>query len=149
MSQGATVLVVEDDEDDFFFTRRVLQRQTPGRIIHVDNGRAAIDYLRGVGPYSDRQIYPWPDVVLLDLKMDHVGGLEVLAAIRAQPPSPLPRIVVVTGSNEPKDRELVKNSGVASGYVVKPLTTEHLPAIFGEESRLGLSPGEMPSRSGV
>ena len=71
------------------------------------------------------------DVVFLDLKMDLVSGHEVLSAIRENPPTPLPKIFVLTGSNEPKDRELVKNSGVAAGYVVKPLSSEHLASILG------------------
>jgi two-component system response regulator len=131
MSEQATVLVVEDDEDDFFFTRRVLQRHTRGHIFRVDNGRDAISYLLGQAAFADREKFPPPNIVLLDLKMGHTSGLDVLAALRKQPPTPMPRIVVLTGSNEPKDRELVRNSGVAAGYVVKPLTAEHLPAIFG------------------
>ena len=131
MSSTSTVLVVEDDEDDFFLTNRTLRRYTTGRIIHVENGRAAINYLAGHGEFADRATYPLPDVVLLDLKMTQVSGHEVLAAVRANPPDPLPRIFVLTGSNEPKDREMVKNSTVATGYIVKPLSAEHLESIFG------------------
>jgi CheY-like chemotaxis protein len=97
----------------------------------VDNGADAIAYLQGRGAFADRQKYPAAAVALLDLKMGHISGLEVLAALREDPPVPMPRIVVLTGSNEPKDRELVRNSGVAAGYIVKPLNAEHLPAIFG------------------
>lgn len=130
MSSGHTVLVVEDDEDDFFLTERVLRRCVDGRIIHVESGDAAIDYLSGRGVYEDREKYPIPTVVFLDLKMDQVSGHDVLAVVRTAPPDPLPRIYVLTGSNEPKDREMVRNSGVAAGYIVKPLSSEHLAAIF-------------------
>lgn len=135
MSGTHTVLVVEDDEDDFFLTERALRRYTTGRILHLEGGRAAIEYLAGRGMYSDRQQYPLPAVVFLDLKMDQVSGHDVLAALRVDPPNPLPRIYVLTGSNEPKDREMVKNSGVAAGYIVKPLSAEHLAAIFGPPVR--------------
>ena len=135
MSEGPVVLVVEDDEDDFFLTERVLRRYTTGRILHVENGRAAIDCLAGRGVYADRRQWPPPDVVFLDLKMDQVSGHDVLAAVRDHAPGPLPRIYVLTGSNEPRDREMVKSSGVAAGYVVKPLSAEHLSAIFGEPVR--------------
>ena len=131
MKSGHVVLVVEDDEDDFFLTERVLRRFTKGRILHVESGRAAIDYLAGRGVYADREAYPFPDIVFLDLKMDQLNGHDVLAAVRESPPKPLPRIHVLTGSNEPKDRELVKGSGVAAGYIVKPLSAEHLVGIFG------------------
>jgi CheY-like chemotaxis protein len=131
MSNEAPVLVVEDDEDDFFLTERALRRYTRGRIIHLENGRAAIDYLTGRGIYADRQQHPAPAFVFLDLKMDQLGGHDVLAAIRRDPPNPLPQIYVLTGSNEPKDRDMVRNSGIAAGYLVKPLTSEHLTGIFG------------------
>lgn len=138
MSSSPTVLVVEDDDDDFFFTQRALRRHTAGRIIHLPNGRTAIDYFAGNGPYADRVQHPLPSLVFLDLKMDHGSGLDVLAAIKKNPPLPLPEIYVLTGSNEPKDRELVKQSGVAAGYLVKPLSAEHLAAIFGNSS--GVTP---------
>jgi CheY-like chemotaxis protein len=131
MSDEPNVLVVEDDEDDFFFTRRVLQRHAHGHIFRVDNGRDAISYLLGRDAFADREKFPVANIVLLDLKMGNTSGLDVLAALREHPPAPMPRIVVLTGSNEPKDREMVKNSGVAAGYIVKPLNAEHLPAIFG------------------
>jgi CheY-like chemotaxis protein len=131
MSVERTVLVVEDDEDDFFLTERSLRRFTKARIFHVESGRAAIEYMMGHGVFVDRELYPPPDIVFLDLKMDQISGHEVLAAVRENPPDPMPRIFVLTGSNEPRDREAVKNSGVASGYVVKPLSAEHLMSIFG------------------
>lgn len=131
MNVEPPVLVVEDDEDDFFLTERTLRRFTVGRILHVESGRSAIDYLRGQGPYANRAAHPLPGIVFLDLKMDQLNGHDVLAAIREHPPKPLPKIFVLTGSNEPKDRELVKSSGVAAGYIVKPLSTDHLTAIFG------------------
>jgi two-component system, response regulator len=135
MSVDSTVVVVEDDDDDFFLTQRALRRYTNGKIIHLENGRAALDYLAGGGVYADRQAYPPPGIVFLDLKMDHVSGHDVLAAVRQNPPDPLPKIFVLTGSNEPKDREMVKSSGVAAGYIVKPLASEHLQAIFGPAIR--------------
>jgi CheY-like chemotaxis protein len=58
-----------------------------------------------------------------------------LAAVRVNPPEPMPRIFVLTGSNEPKDRDMVKDSGMATGYVVKPLSVEHLTSIFGPPLR--------------
>ena len=130
MSLVRTVVVVDDDEDDFFLTQRALRRHVQGDILHLESGRAAIDYLAGRGRYADRSAVPLPDVMLLDLKMEQGTGHDVLAAVRENPPVPLPRIYVLTGSNEPRDRELVKSSGVAAGYIVKPLSSEHVVKIL-------------------
>ncbi|MEO5958735.1 MAG: response regulator [Opitutaceae bacterium] len=132
MSDAPTVLVVEDDEDDFFLTQRVLRKFAAGPIRHVESGRAAIDYLAGTAPYADRELFPLPHVMFLDLKMGQVTGHEVLQWVRTHLGDRAPRIFVLTGSDEPRDRELVRNSGAAAGYIVKPLSAEHLKAIFGE-----------------
>ena len=125
------VLVVDDDEDDFFLTRRVVAKFVAGPILHVESGRAAIDYLSGRGAFSDRLLFPPPEVVLLDLKMDDCNGHEVLDWVHAHPDALFPRIFVLTGSNEPRDRQRVESSGVAAGYIVKPLAAAHVQAIFG------------------
>lgn len=129
MTDGAW-LVVEDDDDDFFFTHRVLRKATTAPIVRVESGHAAIDYLGGRGGYADRSQYPWPTYMFLDLKMGADSGHDVLAWVQANLRERRPKIFVLTGSNEPRDCELVKSSGVAAGYIVKPLTAEHLRAIL-------------------
>jgi CheY-like chemotaxis protein len=132
MSEPLGVLVVEDDEDDFFFTKRALRKATPAPIFRLESGNATIEYLAGTGPYANREEFPLPSLVFLDLKMDAGSGHDVLTWVQANMPGEKrPRIFVLTGSNEPRDRELVKNSGAAAGYIVKPLTVEHLQLIFG------------------
>lgn len=131
---GATslcILVVEDDDDDFFLTERVLRKITSNPIRHVETGRAAIEYLSGAGAYGDRPTFPYPDVVFLDLKLDQVSGHDVLNWVQTHLTN-RPKVFVLTGSNEPRDRELVKASGAATGYIVKPLTTAHLHSILGD-----------------
>lgn len=130
MNDEVRVLVVEDDEDDFFLTQRALRKFTAGPIFHVESGRAAIDYLAGNGIYADREKFPLPHVMFLDLKMDQGSGHQVLQWVQTQLASHRPRIYVLTGSNEPRDREFVKTSGAATGYIVKPLSPEHLRPIF-------------------
>lgn len=132
MNAIKTVLIVEDDEDDFFFTQRVLRRHTAAAIIHLQSGREAIDYFAGKGEFSDRTKFPLPELAFVDLKMEQGTGHDVLAAVRKNPPAPLPRIFVLTGSNEPRDRDLVKSSGVAAGYFVKPLSNDDVLRIVNE-----------------
>jgi CheY-like chemotaxis protein len=137
-SAKTIVLVAEDDEDDFFFTARMLRKVAQAHVIHVESGRAAIDYLEGNPPYADRNLSPFPDHLLLDLKMEDVDGHEVLAWLREHGANSGLKVFVLTGSGETRDRERVRASGVASGYYVKPLSLEHLGEIFREKA--GLTP---------
>ena len=133
MKDSRRVLVVEDDEDDFFLTQRELRKFVGTPILHVENGHRAIEYLAGLGTYVDRTTFPFPDLMFLDLKMSHGSGLDVLHWVGDHLPGSTLKIFVLTGSNEPRDREFVQNSGAAAGYIVKPLTSAHLGGIFSPE----------------
>jgi len=74
--------------------------------------------------------FPFPDVMLLDLKMDDIDGHAVLGWVRDNPLTRPLRIFALTGSGEMRDRERVKGSGVAEGYFVKPLTAENVAVIL-------------------
>ncbi|MDB6064793.1 MAG: response regulator receiver protein, partial [Pedosphaera sp.] len=79
------VLLVDDSEADRFFLRRALSDNQKLTIVaEVEDGEEAIRYLGGVGGFSDRQKYPFPDLMLLDLKMPRATGYEVLAWLRTQ-----------------------------------------------------------------
>jgi CheY-like chemotaxis protein len=125
-----TILVADDDEDDFFFTTRAFRNAPDANLVHVESGRAAIDYLAGQGRFADRATYPFPDVVLIDLKMVEVDGHAILAWIREHLLDRPPRIFVLTGSGEIRDLERVKAAGVAAGYFVKPLLPQHVASIL-------------------
>jgi two-component system response regulator len=129
-----TILVAEDDEDDFFFTARAFRNSADANLIHVESGRAAIEYLAGRGNFSDRAAFPFPDVMLLDLKMEEVDGHAVLAWMRENLAAQAPRVFVLTGSGEIRDRERVKASGVAAGYFVKPLLPQQVELILDADS---------------
>ncbi len=131
MKDSRRVLVVEDDEDDFFLTQRELRKFVSTPIYHVEDGQQAIEYLAGIGSFVDRAAFPFPDLMFLDLKMNHVTGLDVLHWVGDNLPNTALKIFVLTGSNEPRDREFVRVSGAAAGYIVKPLTSAHLTEIFG------------------
>lgn len=133
MRDSRRVLVVEDDEDDFFLTQRELRKFVVTSILHVEDGQQAIDYLAGMGTYVDRAAFPFPDLMFLDLKMNHVTGLDVLRWVGDHLPQTTLKIFVLTGSNEPRDQEFVRKSGAAAGYIVKPLTSAHLASIFAVE----------------
>src|SRR5215218_776406 len=81
-----TILLAEDNEDDAFFVRRALaQTLLPVKLIHVPDGDHCLQYIKGEHPYDDRNTFPFPALLLLDLKMPRVGGVAVLDWVRSQP----------------------------------------------------------------
>ncbi len=95
-----SILLVEDQENDVFFLERAFkQAQIGNPLFRVRDGEEAIAYLSGTGAFADRTKSPWPDLMLLDLKMPRKDGFEVITWVREQP-GPLRRlpIVVLTSS---------------------------------------------------
>ena len=81
-----TILQVEDDPNDVFFLQHAMKKAGVANPVQVaTDGQQAIDYLRGVGKFADRKKFPLPCLILLDLKLPHVMGLDVLKWIRQQP----------------------------------------------------------------
>jgi CheY-like chemotaxis protein len=122
------LLLVEDNEDDAFLMKRSLKAADVAQPLHVaKDGQQAIDYLAGRGAYADRERYPLPSVVFLDLKLPFKSGHEVLAWIRNQRELAQIVVVVLSSSNQPSDVEEAYRLG-ANSYVVKPAATEQLIA---------------------
>ncbi len=122
MSARPSVLLIEDCEDDVFFFRRAL-RKACGEIdlTHVADGGAAVRFLRETVSSSDRL----PDLVYLDLKMPVLNGFEVLDWIRQQPFAGSLRVIVLSGSDQEKDRQRAVSLG-ALRYQVKPVNSQLL-----------------------
>ncbi|HXU78956.1 MAG TPA: response regulator [Methylomirabilota bacterium] len=125
MSDLAVILLVEDREDDVVIIRRAFSK---GNILNplfvVRNGDDAIAYLSGQEKYSNRQEYPLPDLILLDLKMPGKDGFDVLRWLRKQPGLNTLRVVVLTSSEELKDVNLAYQLG-ANSFLVKPVDFEN------------------------
>ena len=126
MSQGQVILVVEDDANDVLLIQRAFDK---ARILNpvrtVANGDEAVAYLSGEGPFADRETYPFPVLVLLDLKLPRRSGLEVLAWIRSLPGLKRLPIVVLTSSKESIDINRAYDLG-ANSYLVKPVGFDSL-----------------------
>jgi len=94
-------------------------------LLVVEDGQEAVDYLSGAGKFADRDQYPLPAVVFLDLKLPLISGHDVLAWIRRQRELESLVVIVLTSSNEPSDLNRCYALG-ANSYVVKPPTPEQL-----------------------
>ena len=126
------ILLVEDDENDVFFFKRAAKLAGMMNPLHVaQDGRQAIDYLKGTGDYADRTQFPLPSLVLLDLKLPHVMGLDVLKWIRAQPEFQTVIVIVFTSSKLAPDIDTAYRLG-ANSYVVKPSSPEKLVEIVSD-----------------
>lgn len=131
MKGQVPILVVEDDEADELLIRRTLANSGIPHPRHfVESGEEAINYLVGVGPYSNRERFPLPALVLLDLKLRGMDGFEVLKWIRAHPHFKDLRVVVLTGSSHIRDVNKAYQLG-ANSFLVKPLDFENIASLFG------------------
>lgn len=121
MVRKTSVLLVEDNDDDVQLTLRAFQKHKLANDIHVArDGAEALDFLFARGKYEDRGGTDLPQVVLLDLKLPKVDGLEVLRQIRAATRTQTLPVVVLTSSNE--ERDLVESYRLgANSYVRKPV----------------------------
>lgn len=121
MSKGNTILLVEDNPKDVFLVQRALRKAeitTPLQV--VNDGDAAVQYLAGESPYSDRIIHPLPVLMLLDLKLPRRSGAEVLTWIRQHPELRRLPVVVLTSSREHAEVNRIYDLG-ANAYIVKPV----------------------------
>ena len=100
------ILLVEDNEDDVFLMERALKKASIERPMHVaKDGRQAMEYLQAVGQYSDRNAFPLPSLIFLDLKLPFVQGFQVLEWINQQPSLKQIPVVILTSSSEQSDRD--------------------------------------------
>lgn len=121
MDKAVEILLVEDSDEDAELTMRTLQKQKLANQLHrVPDGAAALEFLFQHGAYASRQGAPPPRVILLDLKMPKVNGLEVLRAIKASDATKSIPVVVLTSSKEDRDLKEAYALGVNS-YIVKPV----------------------------
>jgi len=155
MSNSKVILVADDDENDVFFLRRAFAKSgLLHTLIHVSDGQKAIEYLLGEGIYANRNSNPFPDLLLLDLKMPKTDGFDVLATLQSLPQLELP-VVVFSTSALTVDVQAAKKLG-ALDYVMKPADQDEMLKVVlslherwlsgtlpvKKESARGLAPGK-------
>ena len=116
-----SILLVEDNPDDEALTLRAFRKNNvTNEVVVARDGVEALDYLFGTGIYANRDVTLLPQVVILDLKLPKIDGLEVLRRMRAAPQTKLLPVVILTSSKE--ERDLLDGYGLgANSYVRKPV----------------------------
>jgi two-component system response regulator len=126
------ILLVEDNPHDARLTLRALKKHNlTNSVVHVKDGAEALQFLFGTGAYADRKEGPNPRVILLDLKLPKVSGIEVLQQIRADERTCRIPVVMMTSSNE--DRDIIDSYRLGvNSYVVKPIEFEKFVDVVAE-----------------
>lgn len=124
MASDRPILLVEDNPDDEALTLRAFSKnRIPNRVMVARDGVEALDYLFATGPHAGRDAADLPAVVLLDLKLPRIDGLEVLRRVRADVRTALLPVVILTTSKEQQDIFEAYNLG-ANSYIRKPVDFE-------------------------
>ncbi len=124
MYEPTSILLAEDNKMDIELTLDAFREsRLKNKINVVHDGEEALNYLLGTGIYSDREKYPLPGLILLDLKMPKIDGFEVLKRVKSTPVIKRIPIIVLTSSKDEGDRIMSYDSG-ANSYLVKPVTFE-------------------------
>lgn len=129
MTIDKPILYAEDDEDDAFLMERAFKiAGIVNPLQLVPDGKLAIEYLSGSGPYANRKEHPMPCLVLLDLKMPGKSGLDVLKWLRTQSATSTLPVLILTSSNQDNDIQRAYLLG-ANGYLIKPGKPDDLLAM--------------------
>jgi two-component system response regulator len=146
MPSNRLILLVEDNPDDVELTMRALKKnRIATEVVVVRHGVEALDFLFASGAYTGRNVELQPDLVLLDLKLPKVDGLEVLRRLRADGRTRLLPVVVLTLSNEEQDIQEAYRLGVNS-YVRKPVDFDRFNELLQHLGRYWLDFNEAPLR---
>ena len=148
MEMPACILLVEDNRMDIELTLDAFREARLKNTIQVtQNGQEALDYLFGRGKYADRDVYPMPSLVLLDLKLPGVDGFEVLRQIKSTPLLKRLPVIILTSSKEEGDRALSYDTG-ANSYLVKPVSFDGFLGVVREISNYWLTLNVAPPDNG-
>ena len=142
------ILLVEDNPDDEALTVRALEHNSvANKIIVARDGAEAIDYLWGTGAYAGRDLRDMPQVILLDLKLPKIDGLEVLKRVRANERTSILPVVILTSSRE--DQDLIKGYRLgANSYIRKPVDFKQFTESIRQLKLYWLLLNERPPRMG-
>jgi two-component system response regulator len=120
-ARSITILLADDDADDRLLTQDALKEsKVLNRLFCVEDGVALLQYLRREGKYNDKERYPWPSLILLDLNMPRMDGREALQQLKEDPELRSIPVVILTTSKQEED--MIKGYGLgAASFITKPV----------------------------
>ncbi len=141
------VLIVEDNPDDAELTIRELKKHTKSaKFFHVKDGEEALEFIFATGKYeAKRNITSPPGIVLLDIKMPKINGIEVLEKIKSDPQTQMILVIMLTSSNESPDIKKCYDLG-ANSYIVKPVHFEDFASAIKNVGAYWLILNQNPSK---
>ncbi len=146
-SKSGVFLLIDDDSNDQVLIRRSFQKApTMPQLVVAKDGDEALSYLSGIGDFSDRERFPLPCVILLDLKLPQRSGLEVLAWVRKHAPLRQVPVIILTSSYQEEDIRSAYDLG-ANSYLVKPVDLGDLEAMMARVAEYWTSLNHMPELS--
>ncbi len=145
MKNQLEILLVEDNPQDAELTIRALKKRTlANHFVHVQDGQEAVDFLFCKGAYKDRDDREMPKVILLDLKLPKLNGIEVLRLLRADVRTRSVPVVMLTSSRE--ERDLIESYQLgANSYIVKPVDFENFLEVVSNMITYWLLLNELPN----
>lgn len=144
--QKRCILLVEDSPDDVSIAVSALRQHAPSHeVIVVSDGADARDFLNAVGEFAHRDVCEMPDLILLDMKLPKVGGMEVLRAMRADERTRGVPVVVLTSSDEEEDVSKAYSGG-ANSYIRKPVNFDAFAQTIREVLRYWLTVNRPPPK---
>jgi CheY-like chemotaxis protein len=140
------IILVEDNPDDAELSIRALSKnRIANGLVHLKDGQEALDYIFCKGIYENRNIKDIPKVILLDIKMPRVDGIEVLKRIKADPCTKMIPVVLLTSSKEEKDILESYQLGVNS-YIVKPVNFDSFVKTVSDLGSYWLLLNQLPNK---
>jgi len=124
------IILVEDNEDDAYLTKKALKTLS-NNMIHLKNGEEALNFIYNGAEYEGKKFSIYPKIILLDLQMPKVGGMEVLEKVKSDPKTKKIPVVILTSSAEDPDIKKAYELG-ANSYIVKPVDFENFSKTISE-----------------
>ena len=145
MNEKIDIILVEDNPGDAELTIRALRKnKIINKLLHLEDGEDALEYIFATGKYADRNIYEMPKVILLDLKMPKISGLEVLKKIKSDERTKIIPVVLLTSSKEDNDIIESYKLGVNS-YIVKPVEFKNFATAISDVGLYWLLINQLPN----